>query len=635
MRFLFGVHLHQPVGNFDHVFQDHVDLVYRPFLDFLERRDLFPVSVHISGPLIEWLERNTPGYLDRIGQLASDGRIELLAAGWTEPILAALLRSDRIAQVEQMREELHRRFGVTPTGLWLTERVWTPELAADLTDAGIAYALVDDRHLLATGRRREELHQPVETEAEHRRLALFAIDERLRYLVPFRPPEEFGAYLRTLHSRRAPLAILADDGEKFGGWPGTHDWVYTRGWLDQFADEIERLRGDGILELGTFAQALADTRSAGLSYLGVGSYREMETWALPAEAQLRIEALEARLGVAHMEGEDGIFVRGAHWRNFLARYPESNRMHKKAQWLSRLCRERGEPASARAALGRAQCNDAYWHGVFGGLYLPHLRAAIWAELADAEGELRRGEPITADEVDFDFDGLTEIWVHSAEASAVISPHRGGAIEELTRFSTQRNVTDVLTRRWEAYHETALQAHAEAALAQPGGMPSIHDLEHSLRLEHRPSVDLDDRTLWRERIVSADVTYDAYVAARYSPLISWTQVHMAHAIEIAPESVIVRFSTPPDVPSLQKTLTLSDRGGVRVEYQWSGTDHGAWFTSELTVNGEVSLSHDAAEEWRYPVETVSKSERGLDRTVQGTGILLRWPAEAGTGRAELG
>ena len=35
---------------------------------------------------------------------------------------------------------------------------------------------------------------------------------------------------------------------------------------------------------------------------------------------------------------------------------------------------------AREALYRGQCNCPYWHGAFGGIYLPHLRHAIYNQL---------------------------------------------------------------------------------------------------------------------------------------------------------------------------------------------------------------------------------------------------------------
>lgn len=632
-RFLFGLHLHQPVGNFDHVLQQHVEEVYAPLLDLLERRNLFPVTFHVSGPLIEWLGRHSPSYLDRLGRLAADGHIELLAAGWTEPILAALLRADRVEQVARMREELSRRFGVTARGAWLTERVWVPDVAADLADAGIEFAIVDDRHFLITGLRRELLHVPYETEAEHRRLSLFAIDERLRYLVPFRPTEEFGAYLRSLHARAAPLAVLADDGEKFGGWPGTHDWVYTRGWLDRFADELETLQADGVLELSTFSAARDGVPAARLAYLPDASYREMESWSSPPATALRLQELEQELGEGRMAAGADVLLRGTHWRNFLAKYSESNRLHKKAQWLSLLCRERGNPREVRDTIARAQCNDAYWHGVFGGLYLPHLRAALWRELAVAEGLLRAGEQLEVERLDFDFDGRDELWMHSEEASVVLSPSRGGAVEEWTRFSEGRNLLDVLTRRWEAYHEEALHGGGDHHAAE-GGAPSIHDLEHELRLEQRPPVDLDDRAMLQERVLSPDVTREAWAAARYQPVVSWTRANFAFNVKQAGDQVSVVLQSPEGMLPLAKEVRISAAGAIGAGYRWEAAGPG-WFTVELTLSGEIAMEHDAEEVWTATVETVSKSERGMERTRQGDATLLRWPLARGSGRIRLG
>jgi alpha-amylase/alpha-mannosidase (GH57 family) len=251
IRFAFGLHLHQPVGNFDHVFEQHVADVYRPILEHLSGRGFLPIVLHLSGPLLEWLEQHDTSYLDLLGKLVTDRKVELLLAGFYEPVLASLPRADRVEQIQWMHDAVRRRFGVDARGLWLTERVWEPEVAADLADAGVRYALVDDRHFLVSGFASEQLHAPFWTESDGKRVALFPIDERLRYLIPFRPPEETAAYLRELRGAGHRLAVLADDGEKFGGWPGTKEWVYEKGWLDRFMGTIGGLVEAGEVELST------------------------------------------------------------------------------------------------------------------------------------------------------------------------------------------------------------------------------------------------------------------------------------------------------------------------------------------------------------------------------------------------
>ena len=96
----------------------------------------------------------------------------------------------------------------------------------------------------------------------------------------------------------------------------------------------------------------------------------------------------------------------------------------------------GAGTGAPAAIG---CGF-YWHGVFGGLYLPHLRDAVWRNLAQAEAGLRAGERLGCEVFDFDGDGNDEIWIHSAAFSALISPARGGAVEEYTVFA--EGITDL-------------------------------------------------------------------------------------------------------------------------------------------------------------------------------------------------
>ena len=611
IRLVFGLHLHQPVGNFDHIFEQHVHDVYRPILERLSEREFLPLVLHLSGPLLEWLEKHDTGYLDFLGNLVSGRKVELLLAGFYEPVLASLPRADRVEQIQWMRDAVRRRFGVEAQGLWLTERVWEPELAADLADAGVRYALVDDRHFLVSGFSSEQLHTPYWTESDGKRVALFPIDERLRYLIPFRPPEETADYLRELRGAGHRLAVLADDGEKFGGWPGTKEWVYERGWLDRFTATINGLVENREVRLSTLRDALDTVPSGGIAYLPTASYREMEGWSLPPDAALRLIRLERDLGEERLAGPDGALIRGAHWRNFLVKYPESNRMHKKMMALSLLCRRRGDPPAARRAIGRAQCNDAYWHGVFGGLYLPHLREAIWSNLAVAESELRRGEALQVEVLDLDGDGHDEIWVHSDQFSALLSPARGGALEEYTIFATGLNYANTLTRRREAYHDTA---------------------------EHDPPLDADPRAIFVERVLPSALMLEEYAGGSYTPRHSWVRRPGGFTIEWQDDTLEIAcsFSSPAGEQTLEKRFGFAANGIVRVSYEW-GVSVGQpndLFAPELSLFAPLDLRPDPeAEIWIFPIQTVAQSERGFDRTRQGDSVTLRWPVHLG--RASVG
>jgi len=637
IHFIFGVHLHQPVGNFDHVFETHLREVYFPFVSALAEREFLPIALHISGPLLEWLERHDPAYLDLVGRLVADGKVELLLSGFYEPILASIPRRDRIEQVQWMREALELRIGPCAGGLWLTERVWEPELAADLADAGVGCVLVDDRHFLVSGFERDALHGPYRTESDGRTIALLPIDERLRYLVPFQPPSETAAYLRSLAERGFRLAVFADDGEKFGGWPGTKEWVYERGWLSSFLDTMTRMVEAGELMLTTPCRAAREIEPLGLAYLPTASYREMEGWSLPAPAAERLMRLEASFGEERLRTAEGALLRGGHWRNFLVKYPEANRMHKKMQRLSALCRERNDPPEARRAIGRAQCNDAYWHGVFGGLYLPHLRAAIWQNLCRAEAQLRQGEALAWESLDLDGDGHDEIWIHSSACSVVVSPHHGGAIEELSVFARELNYADILTRRREVYHRDAHPAAPDNAPAESRTAGDDHP-DGAAAATALPPLDHHVRSLLDERVLGHDLPSEDYARAAFVPILAWGAKAMDVSEVVADgETVTVRLRLRHADRLHGKEITVDARGNLSVRYQWDpdGFPSGAWFAPEISLAQDVDREYlPFVDEWRYMITTVAKSERGLEETVQGFSITPRWPVLVGAAELRL-
>ena len=651
--FTIGLHAHQPVGNFGHVFEEHLQDVYEPFLTRALEGGLFPMTLHLSGPLLEWLDTNKPSYLDLVGRLAGEGKLELLLAGYYEPILPSLLREDRIDQIRWMQEALRSRFGLEAKGLWLTERVWEPDLAADLVEAEVEYVLVDDRHFVAAGFAKDQLHQPFRTESGGKSLGVFAIDENLRYFLPFHSPEETVTYLRNLRDSGRRLAVAADDIEKFGGWPGTKEWVYERGWLDDFIRAVKGLEEAGVVKLATFGQALAELPSGGLAYLPSSSYREMEEWALPTDALRRLERMKVSLGEDFFTRGESPLIRGSHWRNFFVKYSESNRMHKKAMALSTLCRERGDPQGARRALGAAQCNDVYWHGVFGGLYLRHLRDTVWGKLAEAEGRLRSGESLEWEMTDLDLDGNEEIWVHSGSFSGLVSPARGGGVEELTLFSAGVNLANSLTRRREAYHEKPQEVegatetgHSPSGAGESSTAPSIHDLEGDLRFTELPPVDADDRALFLDRVLPDHLELGAYQQGRFEPLFSWTSQRLEVLEVKMGEGDAAADSPPPWVEvllgtsvggTLEKRIRFETDGEVEVSYVWDPSEfpEDSVFTTELSLGAEANvLASPGSDFWRFPISTFSKSERGFDETVQGESVTVRWPMSLGSGSVRI-
>ena len=104
-----ALHNHQPVGNFDHVFEQSYQDSYLPFLDVFERYEALKISLHTSGPLMEWLDAHHPEYLDRLARLVASGRVEIMGGAFYEPILTMIPSRDRIGQIRDYTRWLESR----------------------------------------------------------------------------------------------------------------------------------------------------------------------------------------------------------------------------------------------------------------------------------------------------------------------------------------------------------------------------------------------------------------------------------------------------------------------------------------------------------------------------------------------
>ncbi|UCD16935.1 MAG: DUF1926 domain-containing protein [Candidatus Zixiibacteriota bacterium] len=477
-----GLHNHQPVGNFDSVFEEAHTLAYLPFINLLRQFSAVKLSLHQSGILWDWQEKHHPDYFDLIKEMVHAGCIELMTGGFYEPILPSIPDVDKLGQIDLLNRYLRRHFGARPNGLWLTERVWEPHLPGILSKAGIEYLPVDDTHFLYAGFEIDDLRGIFVTEEAGCTIKLLPIQKRLRYLVPFAPVKKVVEELKR-QAERDPegLAVYADDGEKFGVWPKTNQHCYTDGWLERFFEAL-CANGDW-LEVITLGEA-AQTESMGQAYLPTASYAEMLHWSLPAKAFMEYEELERWLKEHESLERYERFIRGGHWRGFLTKYDEANLMHKRMLMVSRLLEqficdhpERAEVIDqARRHLYAAQCNCPYWHGVFGGLYLPHLRQAIFENIIKAEKLLaEKSKKVLVSVYDCDSDGRDEIVVRSSSLAAMFKPSAGGMLVELDSYENNFNLTDTLSRRREGYHRKLANAQRPDEVIGSDDTASIHDI----------------------------------------------------------------------------------------------------------------------------------------------------------------
>ncbi|PYU28170.1 MAG: hypothetical protein DMG31_20760, partial [Acidobacteria bacterium] len=601
------------------------------------------------------------------------------------------------------RDYLSEKFGRTPEGAWLAERVWEPQLPHALASAGVRYTLVDDVHFLAAGFELDQLHGDYVAEDRGRTVRVFPGLKALRYLLPFRPCEEAIAFLRE-SARRHPggMAAMGDDCEKFGGWPGTYDHCYRDGWLDRFFAALED--SAEWLAVKPPGEYIRERQPLGRADLPTASYSEMMEWTLPIKARSDFHAISQEFA---NRPDVQRFLRGGHWRAFFSKYPESNLLHKKMLRVSEKHRDlaskrMSEEKSAKYALAqkhllRAQCNDAYWHGVFGGIYAPHLRTELWRELIRAESlldDLRRGRTggVHIEQTDLDADGCEELYVTSKSLAALLRPADGGTLIALDFRPSAVTLVNSMQRRPEAYHRRIREASSGAT----SQVASIHDqvrskedgLERFLRYDRWP------RNAFRLLLFSSDKTFKDYEELRLEENAALASGSYA-VLENGPTSISLECEVPcpycaaggGPVELMRCTKRFSFAAGskgyrlhctsrlscahtqaraalVGVEIVlnflapreqnryfeipsgrhplgWSAAVSGPEIRSRLRVvdewqNVAATIEAPFAKElWITPIETISESEEGFERVYQGSQILAVWPLELAAGKPWTG
>jgi alpha-amylase len=431
--------------------------------------------------------------------------------------------------------------------------------------------------------------------------------------------------------------------------------VYDEGWLDQFFSALEREQA--WLKTERFHDYVGMTRPLASVYLPCGSYEEMLEWS------------------------------GGYFRNFFTKYPEANAMQQKMLRVSHQLQKvhssefivqsatakslKGKKKSqlatrnsrllqqAQQELYTGQCNCAYWHGVFGGLYLTHLRRAVYTHLINADALLNKalGQASSVMSVDADGDGQEELSLTTPTMQMVVDPAKGATVTEWSLYGPRINLLDTLSRRLEPYHEK-LRAKQLTGVAASGQTPaSIHDLlsvkEDNLAAyliydTHRRSAFLDYalqgmptlqevvRSTWAERQLWPSGPFQlepSAPGARNTQSLDVTMVRaigdgfLRKTIQLAMRQPIVTYRYAVDklsvpVVGLEFNLALRDERYLARPQEFHRID--SFRVDEPGVGVSLELSMESpATLFVFPIETVSESEEGLERTYQGLALVCLW------------
>lgn len=585
-----AIHNHQPLGNFPFVFADAYQKAYLPFLELLERHPRIKVSLHYSGPLRDWMIAEHPDFLQRVAALVARGQVEIMTAGYYEPILVSIPEADRQGQIAKLSHKIQEDFGYQAVGAWLTERVWEPSLAKTLAQAGVEYTVVDDHHFRSAGIE-GEIQGYYITEDQGFAVKIFASSQHLRYTLPWHDVEEVVAWLKSqAASGEMQIAVMGDDGEKFGLWPGTHRLAWEEEWLERFFQKLEE--SEPLIQTITLAEYARSKPPTGRVYLPTASYMEMTEWALPADPAARIEELRHRL---RKEGREDIlsFLRGGHWRNFLAKYPEINDLHKKMLLVHHKVYSL-PPSQARDEamdeLWKAQGNDPYWHGSFGGVYLPHLRTVPYQHLIAAENILDRvqypsGDWLEHTATEFRRDGRSQILVSGSKMNLYFAPAEGGTLFEWDWREKSLNLLDTLTRRPEGYHrkiQELAESIAQAAPGEEGQARTIHELARVKEpgLESLLQYDPYRRVGFIDHFFDEETTLDQFQNGTYREIGDFIGATYEHLVQEEKVGLTIALSrqgqmqvdAAPSPIHLQKSFRLL-KGSTDLPVTYTLTNHG--------------------------------------------------------------
>lgn len=649
MKILLVLHNHQPCDNFGWVFEDAYKKAYEPFIGLLEKYPRVKVAIHYSGSLLEWFEKHRPEFISRIKSLVKERRITLLTGGFYEPIFPVIPDRDKIGQINLLTDFIKNHFEYNPTGLWITERVWEENLSDIFLGLGLKYTIVDDFHLKQAGIPNENIHGYFELKNGFK---IFASSKLLRYMIPFAKINEIERYFKGLPKElENTFFVFGDDGEKFGLWPHMYEWIYRKGWLRRFFDLLSD--NSSVIKTVSFDEAFGLYKPNAQVHLPASSYSEMMEWS---------------------KGD---------FNNFFKFYPEANIMRNRMLEISKELEKVSSEApttskqkilldEAKKELYKAQSGCAYWHGVFGGLYLNHLRSGVYRHLINVQKileELSNRNKIYFQTHDFDNDQSDEVKLGNSFIDLYIKPNRCGSIFELDDKRKSYNMVNIITRRREIYHNKLFGAKKTSISDikkefKNNGYVNIYDVLGIRERGLKKFLIYDDgkKDSMVDYFLAGDFSLKDFSRGKFENLIRLRtapfnvnkiidndvlsfMLEKIEEIELRKELYKVYIKKEviiPNLPEFSVKYTIKNLSEKKlfttfaVEFNWSFMNRFFMKTRDLKridsflLKDEWSgtaLRHrfnELIRLWATPIYTLNETERGLGKTYQYLSLLVQKP-----------
>ncbi|MCA1928008.1 MAG: DUF1926 domain-containing protein, partial [Calditerrivibrio sp.] len=354
-----------------------------------------------------------------------------------------------------------------------------------------------------------------------------------------------------------------------------------------------------------------------------------------------------------------LFVKGSHWKNFFIKYPESNHIHKRVLDISRRIEDGQSNDKLEDILFRAECNDVFWHGIFGGIYLPNLRDNAFRYIIEAEKLLDdlNGNLDGAYFKDILFDGYGCFIMKNSFISAIFTLKHGGQLKSFDIRKGGMNLVNTLSRRWEGYHDKLIKEEDKDFHDADTGITTIHEMGVTLSEDLKKEIAFD----WYDRNCFVDHFVEKFNAedmksSSYRELGDFVNQPFKHTFENGSlcfkrvggiyldekfESYVEkRFSLIGKKLSFQYDISTNYKKNIfyvlEMNFHFYDYDNllingkGIKMLNRLK-SGNIEISFDGysmnigidkeAKPFLYKVNTVHQSEQGVDFTVQGISLIF--------------